>query len=190
MKAPLSQQQVAPVDIGRVLDDGPWIGLQKLAAILAAIAIIADGFDGQLIGYAIPSLMAEWGVTRAEFAPVVAIGLLGMGIGTASAGLFADRFGRKSALIVGIIVFGLATCCIGFAQNFWQVGLIPTVIKCDSCGGSQQPANVNLWCKQEVCDGFSAIFTNGLRRFQVAASGSPDTQCRSGAAASFARIDL
>jgi AAHS family 4-hydroxybenzoate transporter-like MFS transporter len=123
MNAPVSSQQ-SQVDIGRILDDGPWTGLQKLVVLLAAFAIIADGFDGQLIGYAIPSLMAEWGVSRGEFAPVVASGLVGMGIGTACAGLFADRFGRKFALIASIVVFGVATCAIGFSQNIWQVALI------------------------------------------------------------------
>ena len=47
--------------------------MQKIVVILAAISIVADGFDGQLIGFAIPSLMKEWGVTRGDFAPVVAL---------------------------------------------------------------------------------------------------------------------
>ena len=75
------------IDIGQILDDGPWTTMQKMVVILAALSIVADGFDGQLIGFAIPSLMKEWGVTRGDFAPVVAAGLVGMGIGSACAGL-------------------------------------------------------------------------------------------------------
>jgi MFS transporter, AAHS family, 4-hydroxybenzoate transporter len=45
-----------------------------------------DGFDGQLIGFAIPVIIKEWGVSREAFAPVVAAGLIGMAIGSAFAG--------------------------------------------------------------------------------------------------------
>jgi AAHS family 4-hydroxybenzoate transporter-like MFS transporter len=105
------------VDIGQLRDDGPWSGMQKAIVILAALAIVADGFDGQLIGYAIPLVIKEWGVTRGDFAPVVASGLIGMGIGSACAGLFADHFGRRMAVILSVSIFSLATFAIGFSHN-------------------------------------------------------------------------
>ena len=80
------------VDIGRMLDEGPYATLQKIAGVLAALSIVVDGFDSQLIGFAIPVLIKEWGITRNAFAPVVAACLIGMGFGSALAGLFADRF--------------------------------------------------------------------------------------------------
>src|SRR4051794_28151085 len=112
------------VDIGQILDDGPWTTMQKLVIILAALSIVADGFDGQLIGFAIPSIIKEWGVTRGDFAPVVASGLVGMGIGSACAGLFADQFGRRFAVIGSIAIFSLATCAIGFSQNLWMIAAL------------------------------------------------------------------
>ncbi|SDG36924.1 MFS transporter [Paraburkholderia phenazinium] len=105
------------VDIGHALDDGPYALLQRIAAVLAALSIVVDGFDSQLIGFAIPVLIKEWGITRNAFAPVVAAGLIGMGIGSAFAGLFADRFGRRWAVIGSVLVFGAATCAIGLAPN-------------------------------------------------------------------------
>src|SRR5215212_3979570 len=112
------------VDIGHILDDGPWTTMQKLVVILAALSIVADGFDGQLIGFAIPSIIKEWGITRGDFAPVVASGLIGMGIGSACAGLFADHFGRRMAVIGSVLVFSLATCAIGFSQNLWMIAAL------------------------------------------------------------------
>ncbi len=106
-----------PVDIGRVLDDGPYTTMQKVVVFMAAMAIVADGFDGQMIGFAIPSILKEWGITRGALAPAVAAGLLGMAIGSACAGLFADRFGRRMAVIGSVFLFGAATCSIGFAPD-------------------------------------------------------------------------
>ena len=83
------------IDVGQLLDEGPYTAFQKVVVLLAALSIVMDGFDGQLIGFAVPLIIKEWNVTRAAFAPVVAAGLVGMGIGSACAGLFADRFGRR-----------------------------------------------------------------------------------------------
>ncbi|MDF3837776.1 MFS transporter [Cupriavidus basilensis] len=105
------------VDIGNVLDNGPYTTMQKIVVMLAALSIVMDGFDGQLIGFAIPVIIKEWGITRSAFAPAVAAGLIGMGIGSACAGLFADRFGRRWAVIGSVLVFGAATCAIGLAPD-------------------------------------------------------------------------
>ncbi|MFB9125155.1 MFS transporter [Paraburkholderia dipogonis] len=98
--------------------------MQKIVVLLAALSIVLDGFDSQLIGFAIPVLIKEWGVTRAAFAPVVAAGLIGMGLGSACAGLLADRFGRRWAVIGSVLVFGAATCGICFAPDIVTIALL------------------------------------------------------------------
>ncbi|MFM0207566.1 MFS transporter [Paraburkholderia sediminicola] len=119
-----SLQTSTPLDIGRVLDDGPFSAAQKLIVFLVALSIVMDGFDGQLIGFAIPVLIKEWGITRNAFAPAVAAGLIGMGIGSAFAGWFADRFGRRWALIGSVLVFGVATCSIALAHNIATIAVL------------------------------------------------------------------
>lgn len=125
------QDSVAPerpaagtADIGKMLDDGPYTSMQKFVVLLAALSIVMDGFDGQLIGFAIPMMINEWGITREAFAPAVAAGLIGMGIGSAFAGLFADRFGRRMAVICSVLVFGTATCAIGLAPDAMTVAVL------------------------------------------------------------------
>ncbi|WP_043459141.1 MFS transporter [Azohydromonas australica] len=114
----------ATVDIGRVLDDGPFTGMQQLVVLLASLAIVLDGFDGQLIGYAIPDIIKEWGITRSAFAPTVAAGLVGMGIGSAFGGWFADRFGRRMAVVGSVFLFGAATCAIGLAPDVLTIAVL------------------------------------------------------------------
>ncbi|SOZ34832.1 MFS transporter [Cupriavidus neocaledonicus] len=111
-------------DIGRLLDDGAYTTMQKFVVFLAALSIVMDGFDGQLIGFAIPLMIKEWNITRSAFAPAVAAGLIGMGIGSACAGLFADRFGRRMAVISSVFVFGTATCAIGLAPDVLTVAAL------------------------------------------------------------------
>ena len=55
----------APIlDIGRTLDDGPFTGMQKMVVLMAALAIVLDGFDGQFIGFAIQMIIKEWGASN------------------------------------------------------------------------------------------------------------------------------
>ena len=53
------------IDVGRVLDEGRWSPYQKVCVALAALTIVFDGVDNQLLGIAIPTMMQEWRVTRA-----------------------------------------------------------------------------------------------------------------------------
>src|SRR5689334_4874021 len=119
----MTQSSRPAIDVGESIDSGPWTTFQKLGVLLAALSIVLDGFDGQLIGYAIPVIIQEWGVSREDFALVVATGLVGMGFGSALAGYVCDRFGRRIAIIGSVLLFGVATSCIGFAENLASIAL-------------------------------------------------------------------
>ena len=109
------------VDVAALLDGHRWSTYQKLLTVLAALAVIFDGFDIQILGFAIPSLIREWHVARSDFGPVLAMGLCGMAAGGPLAGYCGDRFGRRTALIACVGLFGLATIATAFVQGF--VGL-------------------------------------------------------------------
>ncbi len=111
-------------DVSKAIDKGELTHLQRWTYVLASLAIIVDGFDGQMIGYAIPLIMKEWGTTRAAFSMAVASGLAGMAIGSLSAGVLADKFGRKPVLIGSILLFGTSTMLIGLSTDVSSIALI------------------------------------------------------------------
>lgn len=100
----------------------PWTLAQKTQVALAAIAIIFDGIDNQLLGFATPSLMAEWNITKADMAPVSAIGLVGMVIGAIIGGALGDQYGRRAMLIASMLLFGGTTVLAGFADGLGWLG--------------------------------------------------------------------
>lgn len=114
----------AAVDVGGVLDHGQWTSYQKLLTLLAASAVIFDGFDIQILGFAIPSIMREWHLARAQFGPVLAIGLAGMAVGSPLAGYFGDRFGRRIALIGSVALFGAATMATVFSHGLIELAVL------------------------------------------------------------------
>ncbi|MBR1177160.1 MFS transporter [Bradyrhizobium sp. KB893862 SZCCT0404] len=111
------------IDIGVLAEEGVWSTSRKQVLLLCALAIILDGLDNQILGFAIPSLIKEWNVTRGDFAPALALGFVGMTIGTPIGGLVGDWLGRKVALIASVFLFGAATLAIAGAHGVNEVSL-------------------------------------------------------------------
>lgn len=110
-------------DVSAPLEHGEWRGFQKFVLFLVALAIVLDGFDNQVLGFAIPSLVKEWGVPRSAFAPVFAFGFLGMAAGTALGGWLGDKIGRRPALIGSVVLFGVATGLTALADGIVHLGV-------------------------------------------------------------------
>jgi AAHS family 4-hydroxybenzoate transporter-like MFS transporter len=111
-------------DVGQTLDEGRWTSHQKLLVALSAVTIVFDGIDNQLLGIAIPSLMREWGASRAAFAPVASLGLFGMMIGGAIAGIAGDRFGRRKVLLLSMTLFGVSTLGMAGVQTIRALAIL------------------------------------------------------------------
>lgn len=112
------------VDVGRQIDEGDWGRYQRWLIALTALTIVFDGIDNQLLGVAIPSIMQEWSVPRAAFAPIVSIGYAGLMVGGALAGVAGDRVGRRTALLVSVGLFGAMTAAAAFAGSPWHLTVV------------------------------------------------------------------
>ncbi len=121
---PAIPSPTAQLDVGRLLDEGNWGGYQRWLIFLTALTIVFDGIDNQLLGVAMPAIMQEWSAPRSAFAPVVSIGLAGMMIGGALAGLAGDRIGRRSALLLSMALFGVMTAAIAAAGTPAQLTVL------------------------------------------------------------------
>jgi AAHS family 4-hydroxybenzoate transporter-like MFS transporter len=114
----------AAVNVNELLDRGHWGGYQRWLVFMTALTIVFDGADNQLLGIAIPSIMSTWGVARGAFAPVVAMGYLGMAMGGGLAGLAGDKFGRRTALLGSMGIFGVATLAVATCDSVQALALL------------------------------------------------------------------
>jgi AAHS family 4-hydroxybenzoate transporter-like MFS transporter len=111
------------VEVGQLLDTGRFAGLPALVAVFTTLTLVFDGFDIQAIAFAAPSLLAEWGLGRPTLAPVLAAGLLGMGLGGLALGPAGDRIGRRRALIASLVLVSLASLATSVASNPSELAL-------------------------------------------------------------------
>ena len=110
-------------DVQAFLDEHPFSPFQWVIFALCFLIVLLDGFDTSAIGYIAPSLIAEWGVTRPELAPVLSAALFGLAAGALSSGPLADRFGRKAVLVGSVLIFGLACLASAFSGSLTQLVL-------------------------------------------------------------------
>jgi AAHS family 4-hydroxybenzoate transporter-like MFS transporter len=115
------------IDVAALLDHGTWSMTQKFLIGLIAVAVVFDGFDIQILGFAIPSLMKEWHAARSQFGPVLALGLAGMVLGGPVAGYCGDRFGRRITLAGCVALFALATIGTAFVNGFLGLSLLRVI---------------------------------------------------------------
>ena len=112
------------IDIAAFIDAAPWSLRQKLLLVAVGCCILLDGFDNQSLGLAAPAIIHDWHVSKEALAPILAIGQVGMMIGTALGGLAGDRVGRKMALLSSVLVFALATALMAVVGSVPALGAL------------------------------------------------------------------
>ncbi|MGY8665127.1 MFS transporter [Bradyrhizobium sp. UFLA05-109] len=95
------------VDVTEVIEEARFGRLQLLILVLCAWIALLDGFDTQAIAYVAPVIAEQWGIAMAGFGPIFGAGLAGLTVGAFVLSPAADRFGRKSVILLSVLLFGI-----------------------------------------------------------------------------------
>jgi len=109
--------QPRALTVNELIDDRPPSAFQISAIVLCAFVILFDGFDTQAMGFLIPSIAEDFGIPRASFGPAGSAGLFGLMLGAMASGPIADRWGRKSAIVVSVLAFGVMSLLTAGARS-------------------------------------------------------------------------
>jgi AAHS family 4-hydroxybenzoate transporter-like MFS transporter len=89
--------------------------------IWSFLAMFADGYDLSAMPFAAPSLVHEWHLPADVFGPVFSASLIGILFGAPLMGWVGDRFGRRIAIIIGCILYGVSTLSMVLAHSLEQM---------------------------------------------------------------------
>jgi len=94
-------------DPQRVIDDSPMNWRQFIVVAIMVALNALDGFDVLSSAFAAPGISKEWGVSREALGVVLSAELVGMGFGSIALGGFADKYGRKPAMLACLVVMAV-----------------------------------------------------------------------------------
>ena len=107
-----------PISLATVLDGRRLSPLQIRILALCGLVAFLDGTDTQAIGLGAPSIAAALRMRPGEMGPAITGSLFGAMVGALLFGWLGDRFGRKRALVVSVLLFAVFTLLTPEATSF------------------------------------------------------------------------
>jgi MFS transporter, AAHS family, 4-hydroxybenzoate transporter len=104
-----------------VVDRAKFGSLQFGVTALCFVIAMLDGFDTQSIAFVAPRIAEDWGLTPAAFGPIFSAGLVGLTIGAFVLSPAADRFGRKTIILLSTLIFGVFALLTAFAGTMQEL---------------------------------------------------------------------
>jgi putative MFS transporter len=103
--------------VGHAIDSSPITRALVGVIVIAALASLFDAGDAYLYGFAIPGIAKEFGAKPAQLGLIGSFTLLGMCLGSFMWGYIADKFGRKPAFTLTLLMFSVLCGVCGLAPS-------------------------------------------------------------------------
>jgi len=107
----------AALDPRQTLLTSPMSAFQIRAIATSVALCVLDGFDVFAISFAAPSLLAEWGIGKAQLGIAISVGLFGMALGSLFLAPLADQFGRRKMALSALAIMIVGTAWTSTVQN-------------------------------------------------------------------------
>lgn len=113
-------------DLGGVIappEDAPLTRAHWLMCALLAVALIVDIMKPASLGFVLPGMKAEYGVSGAVAAILPFAALLGTAVGSFVWGWLADVYGRRASILLSSVMFVGTSICGAMPDFWWNVGM-------------------------------------------------------------------
>ena len=104
-------------DVSSRLERLPMTNYQRRLFAIIATAWFFDSMDLGIMTFVLGSIKAEFALTTAQTGLLASSSFLGMFLGAATAGMLADKFGRKPVFQLSMIFWGLGSLMCGLSSS-------------------------------------------------------------------------
>lgn len=106
------------MSISQRLDKLPMTPMMYKILFISGIGLMFDAMDQGMVSGVIASIGADWALTPMQLSFLGSSGVLGMVVGAALSGIAADRWGRRTVVLVTLLVFSLGSFLCGISQSY------------------------------------------------------------------------
>lgn len=106
------------LNISSRIDRLPSTKMLKNILLLTGIGWMFDAMDQGMVSGVMAAIGRDWALTTQQLGYLGSAGMLGMALGAALSGMVADKWGRRTVIMLTLIIYGTASILSGFAVNY------------------------------------------------------------------------
>ena len=91
--------------------------------VVLVVALIIDVMKPASLGFTVPGLIKEYGVTKQQASLLPFCALIGTAAGSVLWGVLADIYGRKASILLSAVVFVGTSICGAMPSLNWNIGM-------------------------------------------------------------------
>jgi AAHS family 4-hydroxybenzoate transporter-like MFS transporter len=115
---------VFTIDVERLVDEQQLGRFNVNLFVWSFLAMFADGYDLQVMAFAAPEFVRLWHVPPAELRIALVASLFGIMFGALVLGYVGDRFGRRRAIVMGCLIYGVTTLAVMTATDVNEIAVL------------------------------------------------------------------
>lgn len=85
------------------------------------LVYMLDAVEISILAVSLPTIRAEFGLSIPQAGMLATLGWIGIGLSGLLMGWFADNFGRRGALLLSLVIFGLATAAFALPHASYSL---------------------------------------------------------------------
>ena len=105
-------------DISSRIDRLPSTPMLKKILLLTGIGWMFDAMDQGMVSGVMAAIGKDWGLSTGQLGMIGSAGMLGMALGAALSGMVADKWGRRTVIMLTLIIYGVASILSGISVNY------------------------------------------------------------------------
>jgi putative MFS transporter len=104
-------------------EDAPLGRAHARLMLVLTIALVIDVMKPATLGFVVPGMRSEYGVSKAMVAWLPFAALCGTVVGSVVWGALADLFGRRATILLSAVMFVGTSICGAMPDFWWNVGM-------------------------------------------------------------------
>lgn len=118
----MSQRQV--FELTKLVDEQRFGWFNLRIVIVSLLVQMSDGYDLAAMSYAAPGLIRDWHIAPSALGPVFSAGIVGMAVGGPIFGSIGDRYGRRIAILMSMVIYGLFSLATVASSTLTEVMIL------------------------------------------------------------------